>query len=414
MSVATDRAETLVSAHTAKTGKGGGSVSRLPALTGLRFIAALLVVAYHFLTVPLPASHGPLRMAAWALRDIAGNGSNGVSFFFILSGFILTHNYVAASGLFRTSSARFWLARFARIYPILFLAMMLAFLPSLFGHWCTGISVYPVCSRPAPGINLLQDLSLTRNWPFWPASYGFNPPSWSLSVEAFFYLLFPLIGLALGRAGRRASAGVVIIAWLAIVALNLFVHAHPGSDGSIAFVPLFRLPEFVMGVAAARIYAATQPTRPWVPVLCSFAACALLLGVLATARWSTHTAAFVILDPLFLVVILSLSYGRGWLARGLSLPAVVLLGEASYSTYILHYPLWDWLANPLARHGWAHVLRSPAWFLVYLVALVALSLLSYRFVERPCRSWILGLARRRIPQNVPDPGQAAVTELVTG
>src|SRR5207245_7116971 len=107
-------------------------------------------------------------------------------------------------------------------------------------------------------------------------------------------------------------------------------------------------------------------------------------GILVTVPWAFGPLYDVALTPLLAVLIYALACGAGRLAAFLALPAMVALGEASYALYILHVPLWEWVAHI----GPAPVATDPmrfVFYVVYLGLLVAISLLSLRFLEQPAR-----------------------------
>src|SRR5919199_479971 len=90
-----------------------------------------------------------------------------------------------------------------------------------------------------------------------------------------------------------------------------------------------------------------------------------------------------LIDPLFALLIYSLASGEGPLATVLSLPAMVVLGEASYALYILHIPLWDWMIYALSRLHMAP--GFVALSLLHLGVALGLSILTLRVVEQPAR-----------------------------
>ena len=145
-------------------------------LTFTRFIAAVLIVLYHF------AANKPLIHQLGGLGRVVLIASTFVSYFFVLSGFILVVANAKAVRLQQfPSAANFWINRFARIYPLFFLAFLLS-IPQF--HEATG-------AYPTPQA-LLANVLLCQAWvPL--RSFSINFPDWSLSCELFFYLLFPAI-----------------------------------------------------------------------------------------------------------------------------------------------------------------------------------------------------------------------------
>jgi len=214
------------SPHLSPDSPGRARNPSLPALTGIRFFAAFYVVLTHSLpwiknrvSLPLP------------IANFFSNGYLAVCLFFLLSGFILSYTYSGlAPGV--QNYAKFWEARFARIYPVYLFSLLLA-LPFQF-HTLTLKSTVAV-------------LLMVQAWnPLHPEMSGaWNYPAWSLSVEAFFYLCFPFIQMRIASMSRRAiqllGAGALLVCICAILPfkdwesgiqtlLLPFPYRYPSSD----------------------------------------------------------------------------------------------------------------------------------------------------------------------------------------
>lgn len=358
----------------------------LPALTGLRFVAALPVVLCH-LSLAVPGLFGA-RVAG----VLVAGGYEAVSLFFILSGFILAHSYLGADGTLRGTRRAFYRARFARIYPVYVLAVVLAALPFAWGHDV----------RVSAPLALLATLTMTQAWlPL--VDVAWLGPGWSLSCEALFYALFGLLARRFARVRRLLLvAALWWLAALAVPALYLLLapdgRAHTGDWAhalwlrAVLYNPLVRLPEFVLGVALGRLWArGARLPRPGVALLL---AAGLLPALVALSGALPYALAHNgLLDPLFAVLLYALAQGpRGagsWLARALARPGTVLLGEASYALYLIHAPLLATLDHlgllPLGRGA-----------LLAVPVAIGLSVLVYRHLERPARRALLaGVPARR-------------------
>ncbi len=349
-------------------------------LTSLRFLAALWVVLFH---------HGRefLIPTAAPARDLQKVGYAGVSLFFLLSGFVLAYNYLDRADAGELRRGAFWRARLARVYP-LYLLCLVATGPSLLVS--------------DPGGTALR-LGLLQAWH--PSLVGaWNLPGWSLSAEAFFYLLFPFALPLAARLPRRA----LLPSFLALVLLALLPPAtflllrEPGLKTAVnsttpmtAFLkynPLVRLPDFlagvVLGAAYLRLSLGTRlAARPW---LRRGILSAGLVSVWALVEARPHVPWELLHNGLFLVpfglLLVALSPGEGTLARltGYRLP--VFLGEASYAVYLFHTPFHDWLKAALSGTGVS--LDAKTFFPIYLLTLLALASLLHLLVERPARRWI--------------------------
>lgn len=366
----------------------------LNSLTGLRFFAAFSVVVYHFARPAVSGWPAPLI-------NLANSGYSAVSFFFFLSGFILSYSYINQAGLLRSSRASFYSARFARVYPAYFLAFLLA-APHNISTSLHANSLAVGGSRLA--FSALAALSLQQSWTPWTA-WCWNFPAWSVSVEAFFYLTFPWIAPRIVSRFSlatclRACGGLWVIAMIA-PAIFVFLTGTTGApelqdqmQKAIEFTPLLRLPEFLIGILLGRAFSLGLLTRfsgRSMPYLCL----ASIAGILAFLPEIPHPLlANGLLLPLFAGLIISLAQRRTLLSRLLSIRSLVLLGEASYGIYILQIPV-------------AYLLRMPppsqtlGQFGIYCAALLIASILCFHYVERPLRRYLRNLFAKKEPALLP-------------
>ena len=375
---------------------------QLGALTGVRFFAATHVVVYHY-------GRGLARLPGAGTR-ILDQGFAGVTLFFVLSGFILAYNH-AGDGP-RQSAREFWAGRFARIYPVYALGLVLA-LPALLA---------PLAGAVTHGRELALALGTTplllQSWV--PSIAGrWNGPAWSLSAEALFYLAFPALALLAVRLRRRGALLLALGAWatsIAVVAVYLRLRpdgqVYPGIPTALApwlsyvrYHPLARLPEFVLGVATGRLFllreATTLPAHrrraEAVAVLAVAATLAVAASPVTPPFPSVHGG---LLAPLFAVALYALAAadGHGPLSRLLASAPAVRLGEASYALYILHVPLHDLLSRAVMATPW----RPPAVFFFdgYLAFTIVASLCVYALFEVPARrivrGWLAGRGEREV------------------
>ena len=235
-----------------------------------------------------------------------------------------------------------------------------------------------------------------------PLAMGLNTPGWSLSVEFALYLLFPLLAPPIARCRRLWIWGLLVLSFAADEIIFLATNGLPvqgrvlGVTGELMFAnhPLFHLPTFVMGICVARLLEerlrdCTTDSRA--AAIASLALTAVLLfAVTSSDLGAAHPHATAHLDVVFAAAVAALSLGSGPIARILARPRMVLLGEASYSLYILHQPFWAYF-----QQGYCNVLHlgtsgTVPFDIVYLVGAVTVSLVSYRFIETPARRWIQG------------------------
>jgi peptidoglycan/LPS O-acetylase OafA/YrhL len=204
-------------------------VPNLPSLTGLRFVAATMVFLHHAATI----GQVPI-LSAWQ-----GFGTTGVSFFYVLSGFVLTWSNPADVKI-----STFFAHRFFRIWPLMALSTLLAIPVFYYGR-----------NRPIETTAILLQLFALQAW-FNNAKlyYGGNPANWSLSNEAFFYLAHPFIYRATRRIGPKQI--VLLVALIAAVQISLayiFIDFFPHQRVWLTYIfPGFRIFEFILGMMAAR------------------------------------------------------------------------------------------------------------------------------------------------------------------
>jgi peptidoglycan/LPS O-acetylase OafA/YrhL len=208
---------------------------------------------------------------------------------------------------------------------------------------------------------------------------GWNTPAWSLSCEFFFYLCFPL-AFALLRNARWRGISIAVAVCIATPVLL----AHAGLPWYVK--PVYHLPDFVAGIAAARIPALLEdraPSGAW-----------LYWPAIVTGGWLIlHPRGFfgigdlnTALRPLNVLLLAGFALGGGPLARLLSTPLAEYLGKASYAMYIVHIPILWWWGRGVV-HGPLNITGVPA-AILYLATVIAASVLAFEFVETPANRWI--------------------------
>ena len=337
-------------------------------LTSLRFVAALVIVIYHMRDYSLVGWRG----------GVIERGALAVDFFFILSGFILAHAHGAAFAAGRGSLRSFLLARIARLYPVhaVVLTLFVAYV-GLLG--AMGFSYNAV--RYTPGA-LLAHVLLLPAWNISP-DMTWNYPDWSIGAEFAAYLCFPALAFVLLRGSGRVAA-----VWFTVVA-GVFLCANPVlhlTSRTLDFSVLRILPEFVLGLLAYRLHDRLQARVAGVLFVGT-------AGVLAVAVLAGLPDAVVVL--LFVPLILAASHLSGRIGRALSAPALVRLGEASYSLYMVHALVLSMVYSAMKVPALGkHVPMFAADLACPLVAILG-SLVLHAVVEVPGRRLLLGLFDRR-------------------
>src|SRR3989475_4096792 len=315
----------------------------LSSLTGIRFYAALFVYVFHVvLTIP-----GAEALSGSSL--FSDTADVGVSFFFVLSGFILTYNYadVFRDGISAAGYKRFVWDRLMKIYPVHVLTLLLVLPMAIFSPH------QPLDWRAVP----LHLLLLQCFWPSsTPAFSGhLNVPSWSISCEWFFYLLAPVVMFfALGN--RRRWVPVVVAIGYAC-GLGLLLWHGRSDEARLYFVSRFapsRFVDFLAGVFSARVFL-TSSGQKLAGV--SGLAQATGLGLIVAGAVARPFAAWplgggLLYLPGAVLLVLGLAYGRGFFVAKLRRPWLKRLGMASFSLYLIHCPVLCVVGAACLYLGW--------------------------------------------------------------
>jgi peptidoglycan/LPS O-acetylase OafA/YrhL len=358
--------------------------TQLPSLTGMRFIAAFLVFAFHVMALGLFSSASVQSGFATVAQQA---GWTGVGFFFVLSGFVLT--WSARSG---DTARRFWWRRFRKIYPnhlVTFLAAVLL-LGWLAKDSPPAVAVFFLQLDP---LHAIPNVLLIQSWfPQLEIRGAFNGPAWSLSCEALFYLSFPLLLRLISRirperlwawAGGVVAA-IVTIATAAVVLPGGAVLPGLGLDELefwlIYQFPPLRMLDFVFGILLARIVMAGRR----LPLRLSVAS---VLAVAGYAVASLVPAAFsivaVMVAPLGLLIAAAAKADlEGRSSRLLSSRVMVWLGQVSFAFY-----MWHALVITYGHHwlggGSSSVLVALGEIALLFAVTLMLSWLQFTRIERP-------------------------------
>jgi peptidoglycan/LPS O-acetylase OafA/YrhL len=366
----------------------------LAALTGARFPAALAVLLVHYQYAVADS------LPAWTARTAIGGA--GVSFFFVLSGFILIYNYLDRFTVDQSWRARadYVQSRFARIYPIYFVTLILGTAVAL---WLRGGPADPIRLDTAHAVTAWV-VNLTMLQAFVPMSWiqgPYNAPAWSIGCEVFFYLLLPVLISAYFRKSpsRRsvllfggAAVAFQLLAFELATELRLNGTLGLAPDDAVLLIarfPPIRLGGFVVGCCAGYLYlrhAAGRGNRLlWLAI-----AGVVLVELMRFLASSVYFPRTVLHGPLFAVAIYALACGGTFLSPMLEARSSRLLGDASYSLYLIHWtPLV--LVNAAYGRGDAPLAVAAAVMLLCIPVSVA----SYLLIERPARALMRGTAAAR-------------------
>lgn len=341
-------------------------------LTSLRFFAAVVVIFTH-LKYFIPFSLEPYTRF---------EGYLAVDFFFILSGFILTHAYIdsRAAGTFQNFD--FWRKRLARLYPVHAVTLIL-----MAGVGLTALQFGPIREWPGDYVWMLlgENIMLVHAWGG-NDDLGFNVPSWSVSAEWFAYLFFPIL---LTLSLRTRPSLLLIFSAVAYASIWLISHdinpARPITKITNDFSMFRIMPAFVLGIALYR-FKATRPPNPQAMagvVICAFLSLIVIhkgyLGILVIPFFSG-------------IIIWAADLSRLPKPTWLSHAVPVWLGKISYSLYMIHYPCMVLILYAAQISMAKDVYKIHfIWLAPLCLALsLAAAALLYHYVERPGRRWLAG------------------------
>jgi peptidoglycan/LPS O-acetylase OafA/YrhL len=363
-------------------------------LTSLRFAAALYVFLFHFnLSLPIAATTG-------VVGKILTHGAIGMSLFFILSGFVLAFRFKDWVKAIRSYA----FMRFSRIYPVYLLSALLA-VPMLI----TSLAKWPVDTPVELGryaFIVFANILLIQAWLLQLFVFWNDGGSWSISVEAFFYVLFPLVVNLLRKLSDRGLYKFLIIFFIGSAILGISYVLFPNSPSFIVFyaIAIFRLCEFTAGVTCGLLFA--RGARLSTPSLMVVFFIAILLAYVAYGP--DYGFVFITDNWAVVPVFTGLIFSSAGLKSGLLYKLITNklffgLGHISYSFYSIQFLVLMLIMNN--RIVLANMIPSLASNLALCFAtLVTLSLVSaitYYFLEVKFRDYLNGNWFRKIAASPP-------------
>lgn len=361
--------------------------NHIHALTGIRFVAALGVFVHHML--------GKLGVTFFNCPF----GDGGVTFFFVLSGFILTYVYADRLTQWR-DLRRFYFTRWARIWPLHVVTLAIFI--------CCFMKFQHIYNNEEPTRRLIANALLLQSWvPNYSWCFSFNGVSWSISTEAFFYLMFPLLILGRNRFWIKYLLATVstIIFIFAVYALSDWIPqtGWAAVNPLVHCFPFVRLFEFMTGMAVGHLFLCrphlcTGGRNFWKDSLIEIGAIGLLC---AYYHWQFNYPRTVHLPQMFHVLqakigpvlfyallIFFFSHTRGMIGRLMGSRIMVYLGEISFAFYMVHLIV----IQLLQRHEFQPLpMYHGGLMWAALVLSIAAASLLYHLVEMPAKSTLLTL-----------------------
>jgi peptidoglycan/LPS O-acetylase OafA/YrhL len=369
---------------------------KISPLTSVRFFLASFVLFHHSVRTFFPVYSG--RGAHGVPKDFLGIVSFAfpvtVSFFYLLSGYVLSLvNLRDGQAL---NKSQFFAARFARLYPLYFVMLVVA-TPELLA-W--EVQRHGMKTGMIKTVEIFAaNVAMTQVW--YPSRLlRINPPTWSLCGEIFFYMCFPLLGTLLWKL-RGARLWMTALTLYAGGQALVWVMRTRLSFEMAMVLPPFHLSTFAVGILLARwqtlqqAQRAKERIRVWqVNAVLGLSAGGVALSV-RLVPWFRVAAPYNngLLVPLFAGFIWALSAVPTPLSRWLSGRWLVALGNSSYALYLIHTPMLSVFAH--------FHLVSHAFYPVYLALCVGLSVLSFHYFETPVRLWLMERFHAHLTRNTP-------------
>jgi peptidoglycan/LPS O-acetylase OafA/YrhL len=373
------------------------SKGMIDSLTSLRFFAAFAIVLHHakglvfsseFMKgVPLPS---------------------GVSFFFVLSGFILSYVYSGRMG--SIGLYKFYTSRFSKVWPphILTFVLLMVLIPTNEGWF----------------IALLNASLLQSAVPIPAYYFSFNSVSWSISAELFFYAAFPLL-----LAGLNKNWHVKLVALLLLGGVGAYIIDLSGvnyyspdkwtefSAHGLAYIsPLFRIQEFFMGMLLFKVFDYIKGWKGFGFALCTVLEIFCVAGVVFLTQGIAETISISLignennasgefwahctLGLFFGLVVVCFAINKGVISKILRRRLFVVLGEISFSMYLIHQIVFRFY--DVHRTMFESVPKNMI-FPLLLIVIFVFAYGIWRFVELPAQAKLKNmfskLGRKKESQN---------------
>lgn len=339
-----------------------------------RLLAAIMVLFWHYQHIfvpPVPYHvHVDRAIQPWypVLSWLYNHGHTAVQYFWAVSGFVFAHVYLSDP----RAQGRFWLARFARLWPLHLLTLgLMALLQGMYFARTGTEFIYHVNDLK----HFLLSLPLMQYWG-WQKDQSFNGPSWSLSTEILAYLVFWLALPALRR---------LPLALASVLGAGMLWYMLKGGPNKevLSCIGYFFLGCAVYG-AALKGWLRTENLVP-------FGAALIVAAFWLKATYRSGDAATIAgtFGVVFLTLAADLSDAKGRLSFGQK------LGDASYGIYLWHIPIQLTIVLIIDSIGIPRDIARQPWFLIFFVSLaIAAGFISHKLFERPAQKAVFALWAR--------------------
>ena len=358
-------------------------IQKIDILTGIRFLAAIHVVLFHNF-----AFFDLKNISPW-ITNFIYKGEAAVSFFFILSGYILTHAYKERLNDSK-QKRKYFFSRLAKLYPLYLFAFVID-LPRGLDYF---FSQYPSNEATIKSvISGLAHILMLQSWiPRVTASW--NPPAWSLSCELFFYIVFIFSVKPMMKSLRKKT--LIIILYFFPIATYIFATYFTIIDTNTSIFhtfwrsfPLLKINEFFIGILLYGLHLQEDKFIKtivkngniifWGSIVISF-----ILTTVARPYIPREIFSSALYVPIFSLIIITSQNDKVFGKKYFESKALVYLGTISYALYILH--------QPIATYFSLYLENSLFKGIFYLCGAL-LSHLCYRYIEKPCQKKLTNLIK---------------------
>lgn len=344
----------------------------LPHIDGLRAISVILVILFHFMIGPF------------------SGGYIGVDVFFTISGFLIIGSIVSQLEAGKFSALDFWQRRIRRLIPAILATLFLCLAAGFLIMNPNGFS--SLAKQSIFALFSLINFTLLGKVDYFDQSSPDEPllHFWSLAVEEQFYFLFPIIALSLFFMLRKnenykaVMIGILIL--LSIISVTVAESLIKSGQNLMAYYMMpTRFSQLAMGgvLAISLQYKRFETFLNWIPQ--TIHALITMSGIVAigyvATRFTVNTS-FPGLNstlPTYGALAVLMSGGRNYLKPALENPVAAYIGKLSYSLYLVHWPVWAFLAYYLNRHPEGVEVVGA------LLTSFGLSMFIYHFIEKPFR-----------------------------
>ncbi len=342
---------------------------QINSLTATRGFAALMVFIFHFGREVFPFKN---------FQHLFYNGNTAVSYFYVLSGFVLYLSYAGREFTY----GNYLKKRFARIWPAYIVGLAIFVYVYLYS--------YKMAYTPDLNYQIIYSFFFIQAF-FGDYALVLNTAAWSISVEMTFYVLFPLLLFVQGKLPRLFIAGAAILYVCTHIIFFVKFKDNPSlvqNWNHMFYHPVMHMHQFLIGMVGGYFFTKMKAVRSQFaikPILIF----ALIIALIVLKPWTLHFEVGLI-SPLFMLFIMFLAIDN---PKFLNWKPLVFFGEISYGIYILQFPVHEYLMGvPYLRY---HV-SEQNFFFVSLGILIIAAIVSYYLIEMPFRKLLTGKKRKAI------------------